>query len=100
MVRISLSHCTFIFYSGHSTLNNSTNTPTTVHIHPLLLFDCFRLFSQVSRLWISEARYQVEISRVPAGNWVLIEGVDQTITKTATITQINNSEDVSGRVVL
>ncbi|XP_064401615.1 116 kDa U5 small nuclear ribonucleoprotein component-like isoform X2 [Halichondria panicea] len=48
---------------------------------------------QVGRLWISEARYQVEISRVPAGNWVLIEGVDQTITKTATITQINDSED-------
>ena len=47
-------------------------------------------------LWISEARYQVEICRVLAGNWVLIEGVDQTITKTATITQINDSENVSG----
>ncbi len=56
--------------------------------------------TQVGRLWISEARYQVEISRVPAGNWVLIEGVDQTITKTATITQINDSEDVSGCMVL
>ncbi|XP_064401670.1 116 kDa U5 small nuclear ribonucleoprotein component-like isoform X1 [Halichondria panicea] len=51
----------------------------------------------VGRLWISEANYQVEISRVPAGNWVLIEGVDQTITKTATITQINDSEDIVPR---
>lgn len=35
------------------------------------------------------------MNRVPAGNWVLIEGVDQTITKTATITQISGCEDVS-----
>ena len=40
-------------------------------------------------------RYTIEITKVPAGNWVLIEGVDQTITKTATITQISGSEDVS-----
>lgn len=51
---------------------------------------------QVGHLWISEARYRVEVSRVPAGNWVLIEGVDRTITKTATITQLSGCEDVSG----
>lgn len=28
----------------------------------------------VGRLWISNARYRVEVNRVPAGNWVLIEG--------------------------
>ncbi len=39
-------------------------------------------------------RYTIEINRVPAGNWVLIEGIDKTVTKTATITQINGSEDV------
>ena len=52
-------------------------------------------FVQVGRLWISEARYSIEINRVPSGNWVMIEGVDQTITKTATITQDSGCEDVS-----
>lgn len=30
-------------------------------------------------------RYRLEVNRVPAGNWVLLEGVDASITKTATI---------------
>ena len=86
-------------------LLTNTYQPTCMyHVHnpSFAIFDCnlASLFSQVGRLWIAEANYQVEISRVPAGNWVLIEGVDQTITKTATITQINDSEDVSGCMVL
>lgn len=48
---------------------------------------------QVGRLWVSEARYSIEINRVPAGNWVMVEGIDQTITKTATITQLTGCED-------
>ncbi|CAH8642450.1 unnamed protein product [Schistosoma curassoni] len=40
----------------------------------------------VGRLWVSIARYQLEVNRVPAGNWVLIEGVDHPIVKTATLT--------------
>ena len=44
---------------------------------------------QVGRLWISEARYAIEINRVPAGNWVMVEGIDQTITKTATVTLVD-----------
>ncbi|KZO91876.1 Calreticulin-domain-containing protein [Calocera viscosa TUFC12733] len=36
-------------------------------------------------LWISEARYVVEAEEVPAGNMVLIGGVDNSITKSATI---------------
>ena len=44
---------------------------------------------------MSEARYTVEINRVPAGNWVLVENIDQTITKTATVTQLAGCEDVS-----
>jgi len=40
-------------------------------------------------------RYSVEINRVPPGNWVLIEGIDQTITKTATVTQLDGYEHVS-----
>ncbi|XP_060078669.1 116 kDa U5 small nuclear ribonucleoprotein component-like [Ylistrum balloti] len=51
-------------------------------------------FGQVGRLWISEARYKVEVNRVPAGNWVLIEGIDQPIVKTATITDVSGHEEV------
>ncbi|XP_051904585.1 116 kDa U5 small nuclear ribonucleoprotein component [Hippocampus zosterae] len=47
----------------------------------------------VGRLWISVARYQVEVNRVPAGNWVLIEGCDQPIVKTATITEPRGNEE-------
>ncbi|KAG4075982.1 hypothetical protein HA402_003808 [Bradysia odoriphaga] len=49
---------------------------------------------QVGRLWIFEARYKVELNRVPAGNWVLIEGIDQCIVKTSTITEAQNTEDL------
>jgi 116 kDa U5 small nuclear ribonucleoprotein component len=35
------------------------------------------------------------LNRIPAGNWVLIEGVDQSIVKTATI--VDNSGLVRGR---
>jgi len=41
----------------------------------------------VSALWINEARYKIEVNQIPAGNWVLIEGIDDSIIKTATITQ-------------
>ncbi|XP_041366443.1 116 kDa U5 small nuclear ribonucleoprotein component-like [Gigantopelta aegis] len=51
-------------------------------------------FGQVGRLWIAEARYNVEINRVPAGNWVLIEGIDQSIVKTSTITDASGHEEV------
>lgn len=50
--------------------------------------------SIVGRLWISEARYKVEVNRVPAGNWVLIEGIDEPIVKTATITQVEGTDQV------
>ncbi|XP_075215166.1 116 kDa U5 small nuclear ribonucleoprotein component [Lycorma delicatula] len=48
----------------------------------------------VGRLWIYEARYKVEVNRVPAGNWVLIEGIDQPIVKTSTITDLITNEDI------
>lgn len=48
----------------------------------------------IGRLWIFEARYKVELNRIPAGNWVLIEGIDQPIVKTATITDLNISDDI------
>lgn len=49
---------------------------------------------QVGRLWIYEARYKIELNRVPAGNWVLIEGIDQCIVKTSTISEAQNSEEL------
>lgn len=49
---------------------------------------------QAGRLWIYEARYKIELNRVPAGNWVLIEGIDQCIVKTSTITEAKNTEDL------
>jgi len=44
----------------------------------------------VRKMYIGEARYFVEVDRVPAGNWVLLEGVDSSIVKTATITSTSN----------
>eukprot|EP00823_Brevimastigomonas_motovehiculus_P003090 TRINITY_DN1841_c0_g5_i1.p1 TRINITY_DN1841_c0_g5~~TRINITY_DN1841_c0_g5_i1.p1 ORF type:complete len:1015 (+),score=199.04 TRINITY_DN1841_c0_g5_i1:69-3113(+) len=40
---------------------------------------------QVSRIWIYQGRYRVEVNRVTAGNWALLEGVEAGITKTATL---------------
>ena len=48
----------------------------------------------VGRLWVSEARYNIELSMVPAGNWVLIEGIDRSIVKTSTITDLVESDDL------
>lgn len=51
-------------------------------------------FGQVGRLWISEARYKVEVSRVSAGNWILMEGIDQPVMKTSTITDLTPHDEV------
>jgi len=40
-------------------------------------------------------RYRIEVNRVPAGNWILMEGVDEPVVKTSTITEISGNEDVS-----
>uniref|UniRef100_A0A453SEV1 SNU114 homolog n=1 Tax=Aegilops tauschii subsp. strangulata TaxID=200361 RepID=A0A453SEV1_AEGTS len=49
---------------------------------------------EVTKLWVYQARYRVPISNAPAGSWVLIEGVDASIMKTATICPMNMDEDV------
>ncbi|WKX98450.1 hypothetical protein Q1695_013828 [Nippostrongylus brasiliensis] len=54
--------------------------------------DCRRL--TVGRLWVHVARYQIEVSRIPAGCWALIEGIDQPIVKTATIAELDYEEDM------
>ncbi|KAG5673773.1 hypothetical protein PVAND_003793 [Polypedilum vanderplanki] len=49
---------------------------------------------KVGRLWVYEARYKIELNRVPAGTWVLIESIDQSIVKTSTIVDANVQEDL------
>ncbi|KAI1384123.1 P-loop containing nucleoside triphosphate hydrolase protein [Hypoxylon trugodes] len=39
----------------------------------------------ISSVYIAETRYNVETDGVPAGNWVLLSGVDNSIVKSATI---------------
>ncbi|GAB4844211.1 hypothetical protein Ancab_037577 [Ancistrocladus abbreviatus] len=49
---------------------------------------------EVTKLWVYQARYRIPISRAPPGSWVLIEGVDASIMKTATLCDVNYDEDV------
>ncbi|KAK4753930.1 hypothetical protein SAY87_002034 [Trapa incisa] len=49
---------------------------------------------EVTKLWIYQARYRIPISKAPPGSWVLIEGVDASIMKTATLCNVDNDEDV------
>jgi U5 small nuclear ribonucleoprotein component len=50
------------------------------------------VIKEVTNLWIPEARYKIEVDMLGAGNIVLIEGVDQSITKSATITLAKETE--------
>ncbi len=43
-------------------------------------------------LSVGQGRYRVEVDRVPAGNWVLIDGVDAAIAKSATIVDVGARE--------
>ncbi|MEW5309265.1 MAG: hypothetical protein WDW38_001161 [Sanguina aurantia] len=45
--------------------------------------DC--AMAEATSLWVYQARYRMPIAKAVAGNIVLIEGVDATITKTATL---------------
>ncbi len=49
----------------------------------------------ISDTWIAQSRYNIPVSGVPAGNWVLLGGVDNSIVKTATIvaTKLPDDED-------
>lgn len=71
------------------------------YCYPQVLGEAFSLdddedmvVRDVSHLWILEGRYRVEISHVPAGNWVLIGGVDLSVVKTSTITNVDHDEEV------
>ncbi|XP_047316583.1 110 kDa U5 small nuclear ribonucleoprotein component CLO [Impatiens glandulifera] len=49
---------------------------------------------EVTKLWVYQARYRIPISKAPPGSWVLIEGVDASIMKTATLCNVDYNEDV------
>ena len=98
----------------HTTKNYSTSDATTFHIYGRvfsgtlqanqqvkILGENYTLqdeedsrYCQVGRIWIYNARYRVEVNRIPAGNWVLIEGVEQSIVKTSTIIEPKGCEKV------
>ena len=41
--------------------------------------------STISDVWIANSRYNIPTSGIPAGNWVLLSGIDNSIVKTATL---------------
>lgn len=47
----------------------------------------------ISDTWIAETRYNIPTSGVPAGNWVLLGGVDNSIVKTATLVPLKFEDD-------
>jgi len=98
----------------HTTKNYSTSDATTFHVYGRvfsgtlqsnqqvkILGENYTLqdeedsrYCQVGRIWIYNARYRVEVNRIPAGNWVLIEGIDQSIVKTSTIIESKDCNKV------
>jgi len=53
------------------------------------------VIGEIAAVSVGEGRYRVEVSRVKAGNWVLLSGVDSSINKTATITSASGNEDAA-----
>ncbi|PGH18508.1 hypothetical protein AJ80_04478 [Polytolypa hystricis UAMH7299] len=47
----------------------------------------------IADTWIAESRYNIPTSGVPAGNWVLLSGVDNSIVKTATLVAMKFEDD-------
>ena len=47
----------------------------------------------VTDLWVYQARYRIPVEEAAAGNWVLIEGIDGSISKTATLVDEYTRED-------
>lgn len=97
----------------HTTKNYSTSDATTFHVFGRvfsgtlngnqqikILGENYTLqdeedsrYCQCGRIWIFNARYRIEVNRIPAGNWVLIEGIEQSIVKTSTIIEPKGNDD-------
>jgi len=46
----------------------------------------------ITKLWLHQSRYRVEVTEVPAGCWALIEGIDSVLVKTGTLTAVKGSD--------
>jgi U5 small nuclear ribonucleoprotein component len=49
--------------------------------------------ANISQVFIAETRYNVPTDGVPAGNWVLLSGIDNSIVKTATVVDKRFEDD-------
>jgi len=52
----------------------------------------------ISDTWIAETRYNISTNGVPAGNWVLLGGVDNSIVKTATLLPLKLEDDEEAHI--
>lgn len=48
----------------------------------------------ISDTWVYETRYKVPVNGIPAGNWALLGGIDNSIVKSATVVQNKIDDDV------
>ncbi|DAZ95749.1 TPA: hypothetical protein N0F65_006397, partial [Lagenidium giganteum] len=70
-------------YSGEVTLNQQVRVLGEAYSIEDDEDMCSRTVENIS---IGQGRYKIDVNRVPAGNWVMLEGVDSSISKSATIT--------------
>ncbi|KAJ5753856.1 uncharacterized protein N7511_008009 [Penicillium nucicola] len=52
----------------------------------------------ISDTWIAETCYNISTNGVPAGNWVLLGGVDNSIVKTATLVPLKLDDDEEAHI--
>lgn len=57
-----------------------------------------QVIATISDTWIAETRYNVSTNGVPAGNWVLLGGVDNSIVKTATLVPLKLEDDEEAHI--
>lgn len=51
------------------------------------------VIATVTNCWVNETRYKIPINGVPAGNWVLLGGIDNSIVKSATVVAQKMDDD-------
>ena len=55
-------------------------------------------FAQVQNVLVPHARFATGVTRLNAGNWVMLEGIDSSITKTATVSGVDEASSDEARV--
>jgi len=92
--------CTLVYFSSEGRSNVLLNT---LYLSFLQVFgEGYSLddredmsVQEVSKIWIFQGRYRMEVTRATAGNWVLFEGLDKGVTKTATLTSEEGNEEAT-----